>query len=562
MEKGKPHFNRSREPVGNKIPAISGSVSVDVIPISKSKFTQGLKIFSKLFSDKSLTKKASLNALAATLDYGSHLIVGFIITPLLVTGLGDFLYGAWRILQQFVGYIAPASGRSTQALKWTLANRQSSSDYEEKRRYVGSALVIWALFMPLMTALGGLIAWFAPVWLDMPKEFFWSVRLAAALLAAGLVITSLCEIPRSVLLGHNLGYKRMGLSATLVFVGGGFTWIALYLDTGIAGVAAAALATTLLTGILFLLIARIYTPWFGVARPSLAASRRFLGLSWWFIVWNLVMRVMKASDAVMLGVFGSVELVTTFALTKYAPETVITFVTIMVFGITPGLGGIIGSGNLQKAYRVRNEIMLFTWLIVTGLGPTVLLWNWAFIQLWVGAEHYAGTIPTLLIVILATQFVLIRNDACIIDLTLRLRRKVLMGALSIMLSLIAAGVLVSYFKMGIVGLCLGFIGGRSVLSISYPIMVGRFLKVAFSSQLKSILRPVLVTMLLFLLASKIGGLLTESIRFTAIGWTDFILSAGVTLCVVILLAFYAGLSDNQRGHVLRRIRMVVAIAPD
>ena len=63
------------------------------------------------------------------------------------------------------------------------------------------------------------------------------------------------------------------------------------------------------------------------------------------------MRVMMASDVVLLGVLDSVELVTTYSLTKYAPETLIMFVGIMVFGITPGLGGIIGSGNLQKAVQ-------------------------------------------------------------------------------------------------------------------------------------------------------------------------------------------------------------------
>jgi hypothetical protein len=137
-----------------------------------------------------------------------------------------------------------------------------------------------------------------------------------------------------------------------------------------------------------------------------------------------------------------------------------------------------------------------------------------------------------------------------------------MGALSIMLSLSAAVVLVSYFKLGIVGLCLGFIGGRSILSIGYPIMVGRFLKVSFSSQLKGILRPLLVTMLLFLPASKLESLLAEINWFAASGWIGLILSVGVTSGVILLLAFNAGLSGNQRRQILQRIRMVVDIAPD
>jgi len=526
------------------------------------KLIQKLRSFSGLLSDENLTIKAYLNTLAAALDYGARLVVGFVVTPLLVAGLGDYFFGAWRTLLQLAGYMTPAGGRPTQALKWMLASRQTLADDGEKRRHVGSAVAVLLLFVPLLMLLGSLLVWVSPSWLGAAEGSSRAVRLAAGVLALNVMALGFVEVPRSTLEGENLGYKRMGLSATLVYVGGGFTWLALYLDTGIAGVAAAALATTLLTGILFLLIARIYTPWFGVARPSFEASRRFLGLSWWFLVWNLAMRVMKASDAVVLGVLDSVGLVTTYALTKYAPETVIMFVTIVVFGITPGLGGIIGSGNLQKAAKVRNEIMLFTWLIVTGLGPTVLLWNWAFIRLWVGAEYYAGTIPTLLMVIVVTQFVLIRNDASIIDLTLRLRRKVLMGALSIMLSLTAAGVLVGYFKLGIVGLCLGFIAGRSILSIGYPIMVGRFLKVSFSSQLKGILRPSLVTTLLFLLASNLSDLLAASNWFAASGWIDFILSVGVTFCVVPLLAFYTGLSGTQRRHILRRVRMVVAITQD
>ena len=46
------------------------------------------RTFSNLFSDKSLTKKASLNAFASVLDYGTRWLVTFMINPLLVTGLG------------------------------------------------------------------------------------------------------------------------------------------------------------------------------------------------------------------------------------------------------------------------------------------------------------------------------------------------------------------------------------------------------------------------------------------------------------------------------------------
>ena len=53
--------------------------------------TLNIKALSKRFSDESLTKKASLNAFASLLDYGARVLVGFLVQPILVAGLGDYL---------------------------------------------------------------------------------------------------------------------------------------------------------------------------------------------------------------------------------------------------------------------------------------------------------------------------------------------------------------------------------------------------------------------------------------------------------------------------------------
>lgn len=525
-----------------------------ITKIARSSFLSGL------FSDETLTKKAYLNALASSLEYGSQIMVAFFVTPWVVAGLGDYFYGVWQVLNRLVFYISPTSGKPTTALKWMLANQQSSADYELKRRYVGSSIAVLALSLPVMGVIGGALAWFTPYWLSAPTASFWQVRATAGLLVANLAMMSVGQLPESVLRGENQGYKRMGLTAILVFVGGGFTWLALYLKMGIAGVAAAALAASLLSGLLFLFIVRVYVPWFGVARPSSGAMRRLLGLSWWFLAWDLVMQLMMASDVVVLGLLKSVESVTSYSLTKYAPETLVSVVAIVVFGIIPGLGGVIGSGDLQKAARVRNEIMSLTWLVVTVMGSSVLLWNRFFIGLWVGIGQYAGAVPDLLIVVVAVQFALIRTDAAIIDLTLRLERKVLMGALSVALALAVSGVLVGYFRLGVVGLSLGLIAGRSILSVGYPLLIGRFLGTPLSSQLRSVLRPALVTMLLFATACGLDSLAPVYTLSGVRGWAVFFLSASVTAGVVLLLAFCAGLSGRQRRSILQRIRMAVTRA--
>ena len=175
----------------------------------------------------------------------------------------------------------------------------------------------------------------------------------------------------------------------------------------------------------------------------------------------------------------------------------ITIIANVIFSIMPGLGRVVGSGDLQRAVRLRGEIMSLIWLVVTVMGTSILLWNRSFLGLWVGAERYSGSLPQLLIVVSVMQLVFIRSDANIIDLTLRLSQKVMLGLLSVTISIVTASVLVGLFKMGIVGLCLGIMSGRLILTIGYPSLISRFLEIPLLEQFRTMVRPILVTVMFF-----------------------------------------------------------------
>ncbi len=494
------------------------------------------------------THRAALNTLAAVLDNGARLIVGFVVNPLLVAGLGSQLFGIWQVLRQFAGYASPASGRPTQALKWTIAKEQTSRDFEAKRRYVGSTLVLWLLFLPLLATAGGLLAWFGPTLLDLSPEISPSARWAGALLAVNLILMTLVEIPRAVLAGENLAYKRMGLSAALVGVSGALTVAALKLDLGLVGVAACPAISSALTGALFLRIVRRHVPWFGVARPMRGAVGAFFQLSGWFLAWRLVLLGIRSSDLVVLGALDSVESVTTYTLTRYVPEVLILLVVVVVSGILPGLGGILGAGHVARARALRAEMMVLAWLITTALGTSIVLWNPAFVALWVGPEHFAGSLESLLIVLLTAQFVLIRVDANTIDLTLDLRNKVLVGALSAGVSIGVAALLLQRFESGIAGLCIGLMTGRAILSLAYPQMVGRRLGISLPRQLLACARPGALTLLLFLAAQWLQG------SVAAAGWLDLAFGIATTTAGVALLALAVGLSRAQQRRIWKRVR--------
>jgi O-antigen/teichoic acid export membrane protein len=516
---------------------------------SKSRFNGNA--IKKRFTDGSLTKKASLNALATGLDYGSRTIVGFLLQPLMVSFLGDFGYGVWQVLDRSVGYISPATGRPTQALKLIIARRQGSTDHEEKRRHIGSAVAIWLFSLPLMFILGGLLSWYIPGWISAPGEMVWPIRLATALLVLNTILISLLTIPKSVLEGENLGYKRMGLSTILVFIGGGLQALPLYLGWGLTGQGLASVAITGLTGVIFFQIARKQLPWFGIARPDYQFVRQFLGLSGWFQLWNLVMRAIRTSDVVLLGLMASPQLVTVYSFTRYVPETLTDFITTIVFGITPGMGKMVGEDKMESAAKVRTELMSVTWLLSVVIGAGVLLWNQAFIGLWTKDAYYAGPTANLLIILMVIQFSLIRNDASLIDLTLQVRDKVLFGIVATLIGIVISGALLYFYDAGIVGLCIGIIAGRLLLTIGYPLIVSRAMGIPFHEQLRGVIRPTIATAIIFGLAFMLADQVTVS------SWLGLLAAGAVTTLVVLPVTFFLGLSSTMRNRLLRRFHFII-----
>ena len=489
--------------------------------------------------------------LASVLDYSARVMVGLLLQPLLVSRLGDLVYGVYQVLGRLIGYATPAGGRPSQALKWTIAHKQHSTDYDEKRIQVGSALAVWFLFLPVMAVAGGTLAWFAPLLVDVPDNLVLTVRVAAGVLVLDLILTNLLTIPQSVVQGENLGYKRMGLSVLVVLAGGAMTASAVLLGAGLVGVTLSVVATTLLTGVLFLWVARRYVPWFGMSMPVLRTVAGFMRLSGWFLLWNLVMQLIRGSDVVVLGIAGSADLVTVYALARYVPEAIFGAVAIVVSGIMPGLGGMIGARDVDRAAGVRSESMTVTWLLATAGGAAFLLLQESFLTLWVGEQYYPGTTANLLIILLTIQFAFIRNDSSIIDLTLQLRAKVLLGLLSAGLSIGLAVLMLTTWNLGITGVAIGFLVGRSILTVTYPWIVGRALGISPLRELRGALRPVVLSAGLFAACVAVApGVDIGS-------WIALVVLAGVLFAASGGTAFLLGLSSDQRGRTTRRVREVL-----
>ncbi|HWC73859.1 MAG TPA: oligosaccharide flippase family protein [Gemmatimonadales bacterium] len=497
-----------------------------------------------------LTRRASLTAVASLLDYVVKAGVSLVITPILVSGLGRAIYGIWEMLGRIVGYMAATDGRPTEALRLVISQQQGA-DTLTKRQSVGAAMVVWLLMVPVVLVIGGVLAWFAPYVTHAPVDRFTNVRIACAFLVVSFLFTGLASIPESVLRGMNLGYKRMGFQASLSIVAGALMVLAVHAGWGLPGVGASQIVRAFIIGICYWILVRKYVSWFSVSRPTRANVKGLLSMSVWLSVGDLVSKLLLASDVLILGWIVSPVAVTTYVLTGYAARTGLGIFVFTAGSAMPGYGGVLGQGQIDKAVKLRDELLTMTWLFVTVVSATILAWNRSFLSLWVGSRNYAGPWVELLIVLVAAQTKFIRMDSYIIDAALRPRGRVVVGAITAVATL-ALGVVLTR-AWGILGLSLGMLLGRGIQSIWYPLIVRSCLnnpKRTMAARIATI-RLALVTAALF------GAACLLSRSFHPSSWPVWL--GGVVLSVPVfgVLALTLGPTAEARRILLRRISHMV-----
>jgi O-antigen/teichoic acid export membrane protein len=233
-----------------------------------------------------------------------------------------------------------------------------------------------------------------------------------------------------------------------------------------------------------------------------------------------------------MGLFPAV--VTTYVLTGYAPLLSVNLYSLAADSVIPGLAGIIGKQGYARAALIRREMLAASILFVTAAGTTVLLWNRSFVHLWVGGENYAGVWTSLLLVLIAAQTAFIRCDAYIIDAALQPGWRVRVSAGAALLGLGLSVVLTRYW--GMVGLCLGIMGGRAIQTVWYPLLVRNYLQNTPELASAWLIRPFCVMLLLFA-AAAYGGehtlldswfLWAGAVLVTALAATGAIFALGLT----------------------------------
>ena len=491
-----------------------------------------------------LLRKAKLNALASYVSFIVNSFLTFFVSPFLVKYLGSTSFGIWKAVQKVLTFATVADGRATQALKWVIANKESKDNILEKQQSVGSAIRIWFYFLPLVLTIVSVLIWKLPNLInDIDAELYPKIQLLGFILGINLLINPLLGIPDAILVGTNNGYKSTIIKTTGIIISNALMILSSYFGYGIIGLGVVVLTVTLLNCIFIFYITKRSVDWLGVKKPSKEQVKSFFGFSFWVLIWSFVAKLILSTEVLLISSLINPNEVSNYVFTAYIVQFCVSISLLTGTSITPGLGKLIGAKDEIKASMVTKNIREIILFITAFFGCLILLINKSFVTLWMGDEYFLGSTVNLLIVLIMIQLVMFRIEGQIQDLSLKIKNKVIVGAISALLSIFLGVYFYKQMNGRIEGLFMGVLIGRILLNVMFKTMVNKMMNI--KTNFKSFIYLIILITSCYFLGEELP--VFDS-------WILLILFSLVLTFVLMLSCYFLFLSNESKTRILQVIK--------
>lgn len=337
------------------------------------------------------TRTTRFNLASQYLSLGLNVAGGLLLTPLAVGSLDPALYGAWLLTGDVLAWLSLTDPGLSAVLAQRVAVFYGEKNGAEIGRSLVAGLVLTALVVGLLLGLGlGLLPFLSEI-IPLNGAALATLRGAFVVALAGTAL---------VVFSHTLFAVTQGLQSgpgNGLIYNGALLLSLLATAIGLArGWGVLALAWPIvLRGALYALGNGTYLAWRLRAegiRPRF--SRKNLNDLLQPLPLTLLARLAGAllaniENALLARRLG-VAAVPVYALTRKAPDLARLAVERGVVAVGPALARSAGQGDGAAVRRTLGRVALLLVWALGLLGGGVLLFNDAFVRLWVGDEFFAG----------------------------------------------------------------------------------------------------------------------------------------------------------------------------
>ncbi len=336
----------------------------------------------------------------------AQIVAVFVVSPILVHGLGDERYGVWALVESVLAYLTLFDLGIGAAVVRYIAKFEGQDQTDELNKTFSASLVLFAMAGLGVLAVAALILWPLWQWVPVPSRFrheaWWQLAILSFNLAVGLplgVFTAVLDglqryVPKALVRIVTLIVRSVAL-VIVVQQGGGLLQVAL-----------AVTVVGLIEHAVMGLLTVIYLPTlrFAPRQVDRTTMQSIFGYSCNAFLAMIAGRMSFQTDSIVIGSFLPLAQITFFALParlcEHAKSTLRSITTVL----TPYISQLEGGGEFDKIRRIYIDASRYVlWLILPVQVGFWLLGGY-FFALWIGPEHAKHCHPVL--IVLATPLAL------------------------------------------------------------------------------------------------------------------------------------------------------------
>jgi O-antigen/teichoic acid export membrane protein len=346
------------------------------------------------------------NVLFNWLNYGTLILIAFLITPLVVHGLGNVAYGVWGLIGQLLGYSFLLDFGVRIAVMRYVARHLALAQAEEINKVLTTGLVVTSFSAALALGGGVVGAYLLPRLFAIPAELLFQARLSCVVVAAGIAVT----FPGSVFHGcvtASSRYDLLSIRNILTNVTQAvFLWSFLRRGYGLLAVATISTGTLYLGYGLDFLLARRLLPSIRLRREffDVPTLRALVTFSVYVFVLSVSARLIFMTDNVVVGfVLGPVA-VTFYAVGLQLADMLrdsLSNITALYAPLASQMDALKQKDSLRRLFLGGARIGLL-YVLAGVVGLTVL--GPRFLGFWLGESFVDRSGPILILLATETAF--------------------------------------------------------------------------------------------------------------------------------------------------------------
>ncbi|OGC77430.1 MAG: hypothetical protein A2145_06785 [candidate division Zixibacteria bacterium RBG_16_40_9] len=482
-------------------------------------------------------------------------LVSFLLAPFILRKLGDTGYGVWMLAISLTGYLGLLDLGIRASVVRYVSKHKAEGDYRKLNQVINTSLIAYSTAAAIALILGVIIGISAGSVFNIPDDLenaaTWVIILISAAMACGFGIgvfaSTLAGIERFDLLNLSMSVGNL-LRAGLVL-------IILRLAPNLVALALVSFFSSLVTFLMILFFAFKHEPNLKInlklANRETARSIFNYGIYSFLII--VATRVAYYSDNTVIGIFGSAEQITYFAIGAISVEFLRRIVNSLTTVIMPMASSLESGGSEESLTRLLTTGTRYSFLLILPLSTILLVMGKTLLGVWMGPS-YADKSYLILVIMLIPQIYCFSQFSTE-EILLGTGRHKLFAMVTVaeaVTNLILSIILIKTY--GIIGVALGTLIPAIIFRVLLsPLFIRQITRSSFTSYLReSLLPPFLICVPVVIIAIILDRWLTAESLFE-IGLQGLLL-----LLVYYLLAWMFVIEKPIKDSVLNRFKILAS----